>query len=57
MRYLDVKAVKTKCKEINPDAQVSTEFLIALDVKVEDIIKRSTEWYTNKKRITEMVTK
>jgi hypothetical protein len=56
MRYLNKKAIVDRCHELH-EGQVSTEFLIALDVKVEDILKKSCEWFGNKKRITEMVTK
>ena len=56
MRFLNEKAVKQRCHELH-EGQVSKEFLIALDVKVEDILKKSCEWFGNKKRITEMVSK
>lgn len=60
MRYVNTHEIKKRCKELT-DAQVGNEFLIAIgakvDAEVEVIIQKSCAWYTNKKRITEMVSK
>ena len=54
--YLNDKAVKHMCHELS-EAQVSAEFMLALDLKVRDIIEKSCAYFQNKKRITEMITK
>ena len=60
MRYLNEKSIKNRCHELT-EAQVGSEFLIALgakiDAEIEQILQKSCIWYTNKKRLTEMVTK